>query len=360
MVAGAVPGHVYRPILAIKYFSRPRNSLIERRCQSDELKSRSGLVECRDRTVHSRFRWRLVRRVGIELRPVRQAENFAGIWIHHHHGAGHGMRPGNRCGQLALCDVLDFFVECENDVRAGLAPGFSAIEPALARVRHYDDFFALAADLAIQFVFDPAQSLFIEVDEAQHMPCPVALRRDFDHALLLPLRPGHVFAVTEKLQVSQPSEYGGQPEQCHAGNDQQPANRFAVTIRIDRPAVTLGTYRYAATCGGVSTVFWHGEIKSISAPPGSSFAGLQTCCLALHIENQNYGARFGRAGRTAPTSAPSGASYSCTCVGSGSVKPSWRRAITSMRIGLRSPAISNFKDEFTAAASACLAFTSSS
>src|SRR6267154_5623808 len=81
----------------------------------------------------------------------------------------------------------------------------------------------------------------------------------------------------------------------------------------------------------------------------------QPCC----IEN-NYRARFGRTDLTAATSAPYGDSYSCTCVGNGSVKPSWRRAITSMRIGLRSPAISNFKDEFSEAASACLAFTSSS
>src|SRR6266849_7835104 len=75
---------------------------------------------------------------------------------------------------------------------------------------------------------------------------------------------------------------------------------------------------------------------------------------------KDYRARLARTERTAATSAPSGASYSCTCVGSGSVKPSWRRAITSMRIGLRNPAISNFKDEFSEADSACLAFTSSS
>src|SRR6266852_9975014 len=70
-------------------------------------------------------------------------------------------------------------------------------------------------------------------------------------------------------------------------------------------------------------------------------------------KKRDYRARFARTERTAATSAPSGASYSCTCVGSGSVKPNWRRAITSMRIGLRSPAISNFKDEFSEAASAC-------
>jgi hypothetical protein len=99
-----------------------------------------------------------------------------------------------------------------------------------------------------------------------------ALGRDFDHALLLPLRAGHVFAVPEKLQVSEAPKNGGQPEDCQTGNDQQPADRFAVTIRFDRLAVMFGIYRYAATCGGVSTVFWHGEIKLTSAPPGSSIA----------------------------------------------------------------------------------------
>jgi hypothetical protein len=83
----------------------------------------------------------------------------------------------------------------------------------------------------------------------------IALRGDFDHTLLLPLRAGHVFAVPEKLQVSEPAKNRSQPKECHAGSNQQSVHRFAVTIRFDRLAVTLGVYRYAATCGGVSTVF---------------------------------------------------------------------------------------------------------
>jgi len=51
----------------------------------------------------------------------------------------------------------DFFVERKNHVRAAFALRLSAIEPALARVRHHYDFFAFAPDLAIQFVFDPAK-----------------------------------------------------------------------------------------------------------------------------------------------------------------------------------------------------------
>src|SRR6266481_2815758 len=101
--------------------------------------------------------------------------------------------------------------------------------------------------------------------------CP-ALGRDFDHALLLAVRPGHVFAVKEKLQVSQPPKNGRHPHEREARNNQQTVDRLAVAIRIGRLPVTHGIYRYAATCCGVSTVFWHGEIKSISAPPGSSFA----------------------------------------------------------------------------------------
>ena len=76
---------------------------------------------------------------------------------------------GNRCRQFALGEVLDFFIEGENHVRPAFALRFSTIEPALASVGHHDDFFALATDLAVQFVFDPAQTLFIEIDEAQYM-----------------------------------------------------------------------------------------------------------------------------------------------------------------------------------------------
>ena len=57
VVTDAVPGYIYRSVLTIENFLRPRNPLIERRCQGDELKSRSGLVQCRDRTVHPRFCW---------------------------------------------------------------------------------------------------------------------------------------------------------------------------------------------------------------------------------------------------------------------------------------------------------------
>ena len=176
MVANTMPGHVDCSVLAIENFPWPRNSLIERSCQGNELKSGSRLVQRRNRAVHPRFCGRLICYVGIELRPVRQPENFAGIRIHDHHSPGHRMRFGNRCGQFALGNVLNFFVERQNHVCGGLAAGFSGIEPALARVRHYDDFFALAANLAIQLVFNSAQPFFIEIDEAQHMGCQAALR----------------------------------------------------------------------------------------------------------------------------------------------------------------------------------------
>jgi hypothetical protein len=78
--------------------------------------------------------------------------------------------------------------------------------------------------------------------------------------------------MKEKLQVSEPPENGGHPKERQAANDQQTANRFAFTIRIDRLAVTLGIYRSADTYGCVGTVILHGEIRTIRAPPGSSFA----------------------------------------------------------------------------------------
>src|SRR5438132_931000 len=86
------------------------------------------------------------------------------------------MRLGNRRGQLALRDVLDFFVKRENNVRAAFTLRLSTIEPALPRVRHHDNLFALAPDLAVQLVFDSAQALFIEINEAEHVRSKVALR----------------------------------------------------------------------------------------------------------------------------------------------------------------------------------------
>ena len=62
----------------------------------------------------------------------------------------------NRRCQFAFGDVLNFFVEREDDVRAALALRFAAVEPALPRVRHHHDLFALAADLVSQLVFDSA------------------------------------------------------------------------------------------------------------------------------------------------------------------------------------------------------------
>ena len=215
------------------------------------------------------------------------------------------MRLRNGHGQLALGNVLDFFVQRQYHVRAAFTLCFSTIEPALTRVRHHNNLFALAPDLAVQLVFDSAQALFIEIDEAENVrskvalrinalilllevdafqvqrlhrfflfgrqlarnphkrarrfqPCfkdftwnsqdaskqprrqllvaklrghrkrrvhgnahgqrvhvaivdRAALRRDFNHALLLPLRSRHEFAMKEQLQVSEPPKNGGHP-----------------------------------------------------------------------------------------------------------------------------------------------------
>src|SRR6266851_3754341 len=63
-----------------------------------------------------------------------------------------------------------------SSVRTTFAPRSAAVKPALPRVGHHDDLFALAANLAVQLVFDSTQALLIEIDEPQHVRRQVALR----------------------------------------------------------------------------------------------------------------------------------------------------------------------------------------
>ena len=176
MVANAVPRHVHRAVFAIENFRRARDALIERRRQRDQLERRPRLIQRSHRAVHTCFRWCFAGGVGIELRPIRQREDLAAVRIYHHHAAGDGVRLGDGRAELSFGDVLDSFIQRKNHVRAAFALRFAAVKPALPRVGHHDDLFALAADLAVQLVFDSTQALLIEIDEAQHMRRQVALR----------------------------------------------------------------------------------------------------------------------------------------------------------------------------------------
>jgi len=66
-----------------------------------------------------------------------------------------------------------------------------------------------------------------------------AFRCYFDHALLLPLRARHVFAVTEKLQITEAGKNRAHPHHRHSRNDEQSVGgyAFAVTLSINRPTV---------------------------------------------------------------------------------------------------------------------------
>ncbi len=71
--------------------------------------------------------------------------------------------------KLAFGDVLNFFVQRENDVVAAVTPGFRAIEPFLVGVGHHHDFLALAANVIVERVFDTAQALFIHIHKTNHV-----------------------------------------------------------------------------------------------------------------------------------------------------------------------------------------------
>ena len=71
---------------------------------------------------------------------------------------------------------MNLFIQRKNYVGSAFAPCLHAVEPALPRVGHHHDLFALAANLAIQLVFDSTQALFIDVNKAQHVSGKVPLR----------------------------------------------------------------------------------------------------------------------------------------------------------------------------------------
>ena len=73
---------------------------------------------------------------------------------------------------------MNLLVERQDDIRAAFALRLHTVEPTLTRVRHHHNFFALAANLAVEPIFDPAEALFVEVDKTQHVGSKVALRVD--------------------------------------------------------------------------------------------------------------------------------------------------------------------------------------
>src|SRR2546427_11643958 len=83
-----------------------------------------------------------------------------------------------------------------------------------------------------------------------------ALRRDFNHAPLLPLRAGHVFAVAEKLQATQAPEHRYHPYHGHGADNQQTFCLYlaAVALRVQRSMPALRIGRPAACWSDVRTL----------------------------------------------------------------------------------------------------------
>src|SRR5229473_2950877 len=84
---------------------------------------------------------------------------------------------GLKRGQLAIAKISPLFgfititlpaSACVFSIAASNLR-FAAIERALPRVRHHNDLFTLAANLAVQLVLDSGQAFFIRIDKTQHM-----------------------------------------------------------------------------------------------------------------------------------------------------------------------------------------------
>src|SRR6516165_5936603 len=82
----------------------------------------------------------------------------------------------DRDSQLALRNVLNLFVNGENNIYAMIALRLAAIEPSLVRVGHYNDFFFLASNQVVVFALDSTEPLFVDVYKAQHVSRQLTLR----------------------------------------------------------------------------------------------------------------------------------------------------------------------------------------
>ncbi len=128
MIVNTVPGHNHRAILTIENFVRLGQVLVERRRQRNQFEGRAWLVNRANRTIHARFGFHIIRRIRIELRPVGQRQNRSIIRILHNHCSGKRVSLPNGFRQLPLGDVLNLFVNRQNNIRALIPLRHPAIE----------------------------------------------------------------------------------------------------------------------------------------------------------------------------------------------------------------------------------------
>ena len=114
--------------------------------------------------------------VGIESRPVGERQDFSGVRVLDDHGTGDRLGVFDRLFEFALGDVLDFLVDGENEIFAGLGLLFDAREPFLAGIDWKSSIRpGLPRSCSSYCALDAAQAFVIGADVAEDLRRQLAL-----------------------------------------------------------------------------------------------------------------------------------------------------------------------------------------
>ena len=125
--------------------------------------------------ILERGRGDLFGQVGVESGAIGEGEDFAGPGILHDDGCGLGLRVDDGLIDFLLGDVLDFFVDGEHQVGAGVGLAFDASEPLPAGILGDLERAGIASQLVVEGDFDARQSFVIESDIADGLGGEFAL-----------------------------------------------------------------------------------------------------------------------------------------------------------------------------------------
>ena len=158
-----------RAHLTIKHFLRPRNPFLERPGNRDQLERRTRLVDIAHCAIFQGFILNLLFDVGIESRAICQRQDFSRARILHDHGAGDRVGIFNGLFQFSLGNILNFFVDGENQIVARLGFFLNSGEPLLAGVDRDLHAAGLAAQLFVISALDAAQAAIVGAHIAEHL-----------------------------------------------------------------------------------------------------------------------------------------------------------------------------------------------
>ena len=170
------------PVLAEEELSRGHEMLLDRRRREHRLEGGAGLVRVRDRPVAHPVAPALIGRVAGLVRvvggDVREGEDLAGGRVEHDGRTTHCARRGDAALELALGRLLDGGIERQLEAVSLVRGSADAAGEHLAAARIAIELqvLRLAADDPVIALLEPFEPLGVDADEAEHVGRQVAVR----------------------------------------------------------------------------------------------------------------------------------------------------------------------------------------